>query len=726
MGVTSETGLRTVVGDRTAKALAAAFGMKTVDDLLRHYPRRYIHIGELSDLSGLSVGQYATVMARVVEAVNRPFGSGGRKVRTEVRVTDGTDFLTLTFFQQRWRREQLTPGTVGLFSGVVGEFRGRLQLTHPMFDPVQGEAGEPDGNSRLARGVIAIYPASAKISSFAIERAVAQALAVTDIADLLPRQVRTERGLLDASTAFEQIHRPRSAQQWRQSRERFRFEEAFVLQTVFGQRRARAVNDPAIVRARRSDGIRDSFIAGLPFALTGGQLAVAEEISADLAQTRPMHRLLQGEVGSGKTIVALLAMLQVVDAGGQAALLAPTEVLAAQHYRSITGLLGALAEGGMLGGAGEGTRVRLLTGSMSAAARRAALQDAASGAAGIVIGTHALIQDGVEFADLGLVVVDEQHRFGVEQRAMLVDRARTKPHTLVMTATPIPRTVAMTVFGDLETSTLKELPAGRQPIQTTVVPVAAQPAWLARAWERVREEVAKGRQAYVVVSRIGGEESVPDSGDSPQAAGEDRAQTHSLTDLLAELRAGPLVDLRVAGLHGRMTAEDKDAVMGDFVSGQLDVLVATTVIEVGVDVANATAMVIMDADRFGMSQLHQLRGRVGRGTEPGLCLLVTQADGESLAAQRLAAVAQSADGFELSRLDAELRREGDVLGASQSGVRSSLRLLSVVNHEPIITDAREAAFAVVEADPELHSWPELRASVDRLEQTQQAEYLERT
>jgi ATP-dependent DNA helicase RecG len=708
-----ERRLRSVVGDATAKKLAT-LGLETVDDLLRHYPRRYVSLGEMTDLASLRVGQYATVMARVEEAVNRRFGPGGRRTRTEVTITDGHARLTLTFFSQPWRQAQLTPGTVGLFAGEVGQFNGRLQLTHPLYEPLEG----PDAlEGRIARGIIPIYRASAKIPSLAIERSVETVLPVADVEDPLPESVRTARGLPDAAVAFEMVHRPRSEQQWRTARDRFRFEEAFVLQTVFAQRRHAALGQTAVPRRRREGGLRDAFEEQLPFRLTDGQRAVVAEIEADLAREHPMHRLLQGEVGSGKTVVALLAMLQVVDDGAQAVLLAPTEVLAAQHHRGITAMLGALAEGGMLGGAAEGTRVRLLTGSMGAKARKEALLDAASGAAGIVIGTHAVLQDTVQLAELGLLVVDEQHRFGVEQRAVLVDRHETKPHVLVMTATPIPRTIAMTVFGDLETSTLSELPGGRQPIQTTVVPAAERPDWLARAWDRVREEAADGRQAYVVVSRIGQDADGPDPGGPP---------TRSLVDLHDELAAGPLAGLRLAMLHGRQHPDEKDAAMTAFARGEVDVLVATTVVEVGVDVPNATVMVVVDAERFGVSQLHQLRGRVGRGGHAGLCLLVTSAETGSPSRERLDAVASTSDGFALSRLDAELRREGDVLGAAQSGVRSSLRLLSVVKDEQVIADAREVATAYVESDPDLAQAPDLRAAVQRLERSQQADYLERT
>jgi len=438
-----------------------------------------------------------------------------------------------------------------------------------------------------------------------------------------------------------------------------------------------------------------------------------------------MHRLLQGEVGSGKTIVALLAMLRVVDSGAQAALLAPTEVLATQHHRSMEKMLGDLAKGGMLGGADEATRVRLLTGSMGAKARQQALLDIQSGEAGIVIGTHAILEETVRFADLGLVVIDEQHRFGVEQRSALSDRAAAadgvSPHVLVMTATPIPRTIAMTVFGDLEVSTLRQLPAGRQPIQTNVVPVAEQPAWLDRAWQRVHEEVGRGRQAYVVVSRIG-EAASDEDAEPPADDEEEKRPTVGLVELADALAEGPLAGLRLGRLHGRMAPDEKDEVMSAFAAGDLDVLVATTVVEVGVDVPNATMMIVMDADRFGVSQLHQLRGRVGRGSNPGLCLLVTGSPAGTPARERLGAVAASTDGFELSRLDVELRREGDVLGAAQSGVRSSLRLLSVVRDEQVIEAAREAAVKTLESGDVP---ADLEASIRRLEESDRADYLER-
>ncbi|MFD5459134.1 ATP-dependent DNA helicase RecG, partial [Streptomyces olivaceus] len=459
-----------------------------------------------------------------------------------------------------------------------------------------------------------------------------------------------------------------------------------------------------------------------------------------------------------KTLVALRAMLAVVDSGGPAVMLAPTEVLAQQHHRSVVEMMGELAEGGMLGGAEHATKVALLTGSMGAAARRHTLLDLATGEAGIVIGTHALIEDKVQFHDLGLVVVDEQHRFGVEQRDALRGKGKQPPHLLVMTATPIPRTVAMTVFGDLETSVLDQLPAGRSPIASHVVPAADKPHFLSRAWERVREAVSGGHPAYVVCPRIGDEEDDPKK-TSPKKTGSKKADPEdtgpemtgpekpyprkkpapgrppaddaekrpplAVLDVAEQLAGGPLRGLGVEVLHGRMQPDDKDAVMRRFAAGETDVLVATTVIEVGVNVPNATAMVIMDADRFGVSQLHQLRGRVGRGSAPGLCLLVTEMPEASAARQRLNAVAGTLDGFELSRIDLEQRREGDVLGQAQSGARTSLRVLAVIEDEEIIAEARQEAAAVVAADPELTGLPALRTALDALLDDEREQYLEK-
>ena len=734
MAVTPQTKLANVVGDKTAKAFDRSFGIVTVGDLLRHYPRRYAERGTLTDLSELRLDEHVTVLARVDHVKEYPFRpkgggrAGGTNVRTEVVVTDGTGELVLTFFRQPWIAKRLRPGTLGMFAGKVNAFRGRKQLLHPEVRQAESEDEARDQAEEYASQILPIYPATQAVSSWTVERSLALVLdALDEVADPLPEPLRRERGLVDLTTAYRGIHRPRETADHEEARRRLRFEEAFVLQTTLAVRRHAVATAPATRRPYVPDGLRDRFEAQLPFSLTTGQEEVVAQIAADLARDQPMQRLLQGEVGSGKTVVALLAMLQVVDNGGQAALLAPTEVLAQQHYRSMVAMLGPMAEAGMLGGAEAATRVRLLTGSMGKKARQEALLDAQTGEAGIVVGTHALLEDRVGFAELGLVVVDEQHRFGVEQRAALTAKAADAPHLLVMTATPIPRTVAMTVFGDLDTSTLRELPRGRQPIQSTVVPAAEKPAWLDRTWERIREEVSQGRQAYVVCPRIGDDDAGEEADEAPPA--DEDAETRPLTSVVALhelLRGGPLAGLQVGLLHGRLPSEEKDAVMRAFSAGEIDVLVATTVIEVGVDVPNATAMVIMDADRFGVSQLHQLRGRVGRGAHAGLCLLMTGAPAGSTARERLDAVAATADGFALSRLDVEMRREGDVLGVRQSGVRSSLRLLSVVRDEAVIVAAREEAAAVVEADPTLGAHPALAAAVRELEDTAQADYLEKT
>ena len=732
-----------VVGGKSAKALAT-LGITTLEDLLAHYPRRYAERGELTDLASLKVGEQVTVLARVASAKSRPLpskpGQKGRRTITEAVVTDGTGELTLTFFNQGWIEKNFRAGRLGLFAGTVGLFNGRRQLLHPEHEFVDEEAAD-EAAADYAGRLIAVYPATEKVNSWTIARIVRMALPeAATWPDPLDEDLRARVGVLDLPTALQWVHRPIDRGQARRAIERLRWDEAFGVQVVLAQRRAAITAAPAIPRPGRTGGLRDEFDAGLPFTLTDGQLEVAGVIDAEIAGSHPMHRLLQGEVGSGKTVVALRAMLRVVDSGGQAALLAPTEVLAAQHARSIAALLGPLAQGGMLGGRTDATRIALLTGSLGATARRAALLDAASGAAGIVVGTHALLEERVQFADLGLVVVDEQHRFGVEQRAALAAKTgeSTRPHTLVMTATPIPRTVAMTVFGDLETSTLRELPAGRKPLVTHVVPSLERPDYLARAWQRAREEVAAGRQVYVVCPRIeagvaesDGEPARVDSaeGDQGAAAGGVRAGA-AVEVVLPELGAGPLAGLRLAGLTGRMTSAEKDDVMARFANPTradgIDVLVATTVIEVGVDIPNATLMIVLDADRFGVSQLHQLRGRVGRGSHAGLCLLVTESPEGTDARERLAAVAATSDGFELSRFDLATRREGDVLGAAQSGSRRSLRLLSVLDHEDVILRAREEATRLVDADPELAGHPVLARALAREFDPEHAEYLEKT
>jgi ATP-dependent DNA helicase RecG len=713
--------LKKLVGGPSAKALAEHLDLHTAGDLLHHYPRRYAERGELTALDELQLDEHVTVMARIEESRVIPF-QGRKGDRLEVVVTDGRSRLRLTFFNQAHKVHQLRPGRQGLFAGKVSVFNRVRQLANPEYELFDEE------NAGLAQEfagrLIPVYPAAAKVPSWRISKAVDALLGSLDwtaLEDPLPDSLRRERDLLPLTDALRLIHRPASHAERLAAQDRLKWDEAFVLQVALAQRRAADSAQPALPRVPSEGGLLDAFDARLPFTLTEGQRKVSAEIFSDLAQEHPMHRLLQGEVGSGKTMVALRAMLGVVDTGGQAAMLAPTEVLAQQHHRSVVEMMGDLAEGGMLGGSELGTKVVLLTGSMGVPARRQALLDLVVGDAGIVIGTHALIEDKVKFMDLGLVVVDEQHRFGVEQRDALRAKAARPPHLLVMTATPIPRTVAMTVFGDLETSVLDQLPAGRSPIATHVVPALEKPAFLARAWERVREEASNGHQAYVVCPRIGDE----DDKKARPAKDDDRRPPLAALDLAAQLTGGPLAGLRVEVLHGRMQPDAKDDVMRRFTAGEVDVLVATTVIEVGVNVPNATVMVIMDADRFGVSQLHQLRGRVGRGSAPGLCLLVSEMPGGSPARQRLDAVARTLDGFELSRIDLEQRREGDVLGQAQSGVRSSLRVLSVLEDEDVITAARAEAVQLVAADPELTDHPELAGALRSLVDEERADYLEK-
>ncbi|WP_341361363.1 ATP-dependent DNA helicase RecG [Georgenia sp. M64] len=731
--------LKDLLGERTAKALDK-IGLRTEEDILRHYPRRYGDRGRLSDLRSLAVGEHVTVIAQVARTSARRMQNRPGAILTSI-ITDGTNELTLTFFGKnlgtvKYHEGRLRPGESGMFTGTVSDYRGTRQLTHPdyrTFRDVDDEAAAMESMD----WPIPIYPASAEMPSWKVADAVQTVLRPQrpeDVPEPLPEQYRREHGLPGALEAFRSIHLPHSEGEWRRAQDRMRHEEAFVLQTALARRRAAALAEPATARPPRAGGIREAFEARLPFTLTAGQREVGDVVAEELARPVPMQRLLQGEVGSGKTVVALRAMLQVVDTGGQAALLAPTEVLAHQHHRSITGLLGPLAEGGMLGGAEEGTRVVLLTGSMGAAARRKALAAAASGEAGIVVGTHALLGDVVQLADLGLVVVDEQHRFGVEQRDALRAKARVSPHLLVMTATPIPRTVAMTSFGDLETSTLRELPAGRAGVSTSVVP-AGNERWVGRMWERIREEVDGGGRAYVVCPRIdaaddaalvadGDPDDVPaDLLDAAKPAGPPLASVEEVTELLRAVPA--LAGVAVGQMHGRLSGEEKDAAMRAFATGETPVLVSTTVIEVGVDVPDATVMVVLDAERFGLSQLHQLRGRIGRGDRPGVCMAVTAAAPGSPAFARVEAFAATADGFRLAELDLEMRREGDVLGAAQSGRGTSLRLLRVTKDAEIIDAARAAARAVVAADPELAAHTDLAEVLARHVDEETAAYLER-
>ncbi|RWZ61129.1 ATP-dependent DNA helicase RecG [Labedella populi] len=700
-----------VLGAKTAGVFSRSFGFSTVGDLLAHYPRRYARRGDLTVLSELPMDENVTIVAQVVQVTERSMRARRGSI-LEVLISDGNGALTLTFFNQSWRANELTPGRGGVFAGKISSYKGHNQLAHPTYELFEPDAPTGISPKIWAETPIPIYPATAALTSWVIQKSIALVLdGLGEVDDPVPESVAEEENLIGFREALEKIHRPTDDAHWRQARDTLRFHEAFVLQAGLLERRLSERAEHATVREARPGGLLERLDATLPFSLTGDQRTVGEEVAAELASGTPMNRLVQGEVGSGKTLVALRAMLAVAESGGQSALLAPTEVLAAQHLRSIVAALGPDLSAELA--------PVLLTGQLPAPERRRALLRIVSGQARIVVGTHALLSTGVEFYDLGLVVVDEQHRFGVEQREALRRKGTVPPHVLVLTATPIPRTVAMTVFGDLDVSALRQLPAGRQPIESFVVPLAEKPLWIRRAWERLSEELAAGRQAFVVCPAIEpGEQSAAEDGaeGAPPAESEarDRPPIATVAEVLGDLRSHPaLAGRTIEPLHGRMSSEEKDRVMRGFAAGEIDVLVATTVIEVGVDVPGASMMVVLDADRFGVSQLHQLRGRVGRGGLPGLCLLVTHAPEQTIARDRVEAVAATLDGFELAQVDLELRREGDVLGSAQSGGRSSLKLLRVVSDSDVIESAREAALGVLRDDQRLERHPALRAALDR-------------
>ena len=731
--------LAKVVGDRTAKVLAEELGLESLEDLLRHYPRRYVMRGELTDIEALIEGEEVTIMARIEKVtVKRIPGRKGGIL--EVIVSDGRAKLILTFFNQAWRTKDLREGREGLFAGKVGVFKGKRQLSHPDYLLIPEGDNKEEAVSDFAGKYLPVYPATKKLPSWKVAQCIRLGIdSMGEVAETLPDQYRSALGFPTMVEAIKQVHLPNSLAEADLARERLTFDEALTMQLFLLSRKNEIKKQRTKLRKRvNKEGILAKFDSRLPFELTAGQKRVSAQIEGDLYGSSPMFRLLQGDVGSGKTIVALRAMLAIIDSGGQAALLAPTEVLAQQHFKNFQKLLGDLALQGMLGTAEFSTRISLLTGSTPSSDRGEILRATKSGEIGILIGTHALLSEGVEFGDLALLVIDEQHRFGVEQRDVLRNRSEFPPHVLVMTATPIPRTVAMTVFGDLDVSTLDELPLGRSPIQTHVIAANEKPQFLDRAWKRVLEEVARGQQAYVVAPRI----SATDSSDfsrfgltseelaiarrlSGEADSEEVKGKYSVEELFPQLRDEALKGARVSALHGRMSATEKEETMSRFSAGEIDVLVSTTVIEVGVDVPNASIMVIMDADRFGVSQLHQLRGRVGRGDIPGLCLLVTNTGSDSPAMARLEAVASTTDGFELSRLDLEQRREGDVLGIAQSGATSHLRLLRVIRDEEVISRARTVAEQILDSDPELLSNTALLDEVDKLRQEERATYLEK-
>ncbi|MFC2683048.1 MAG: helicase-related protein, partial [Rothia mucilaginosa] len=664
--------------------------------------------------------------------------------------------MKLSFFNAWTAAREIREGETMMFSGRVGIYRGEYTLTNPHYALLSKDASGADVTD-AATAPVPVYRAPVKLPTDRISGYMAQLLEkvpLKELEDPVPYTIRRARKVPSLEWTYRALHTPDSEDTWRAAQAQMRYREAFVLQSALA--RLHSVRAAHLTQPRPAveGGLADQLLEVLPYELTEGQQKVGAEIAADLSSESPMNRLLQGDVGSGKTVVALRAMLQVADAGGQSAMLAPTEVLAEQHLRSVLDILGDMAApedsdaDDSSAGSAEGTpagsgeepgrvRVRLLTASMGTRAKRKVLQELADGTAQIVIGTHALLSDEVSFHDLGLVVVDEQHRFGVEQRDSLRGTDGALPHRLVMTATPIPRTVAMTVFGDLDVSVLDTLPAGRQKISTHVVPLAEKPAWASRLWRRAREEIDAGHQVYVVVPKIGedgdsleegaaffGASSLNGAGAGNSAQGyfgqggsassDGKVQLTSVASMYSYLSAeDALVGVRIGTLHGRMDPAEKTAVMTAFERGEIDLLISTTVIEVGVNVPNATLMIIMDADRFGISGLHQLRGRVGRGGYAGTCLLVTRQEEGGVSRERLDAVASTTDGFELSRIDLAQRREGDILGAAQSGSKSTLRFLRALADADIIERAREDARSVVEKDPTLAKHPSLARTIDR-------------
>lgn len=735
--ITLTSPLIDVVGKRTADRLLAQLEMSTVADLLRHYPRTYLKRGHATTASQLQVGDYVSFMATVKSAKWIPGKYTKRKIRGAagrlvVTLKFGDGEIDAVFWNQIWLERVYSPGLEAVWSGSVEVFNRRLQLASASAEIFSAISLDMSDGPRLLdpdrwhNRWLPVYRAKAKLPSHVIRDCIELTLAaLMPPEDPLTVADRERLDVVDYDTALRDKHLPSSDAHLQRADARLKLHEAMSIQLVLAKRRLDSQSMTAIARPRSENGVATAFDQALPFELTAGQRTVGETLAAELGMSQPMHRLLQGDVGSGKTLVALRAMLQVVDGGGQAVLLAPTEVLAFQHARSIRATLGPLGSAGELDSRPDALKIVVLSSGLGTAARRDALSQIASGAADLVVGTHALLQESVSFADLGLVVVDEQHRFGVEQRDVLRRKGPddTVAHTLVMTATPIPRTVAITAFGDLETSTMTDMPPGRSPIKTTLVLAQSNPAWVDRAWIRIREEVAAGHQAYVVCPSIGAQNSEDVDESAPPAEEDDKRRPIAVLDLAQQLENDQLAGLRIRILHGKLPPETKDRAMRDFAAGEIDVLVATTVIEVGVDVPNATIMVVMDADRFGMSTLHQLRGRVGRGSEPGLCLLISAIGPFSPAIDRLRAVEGTTDGFELAQADLENRREGDVLGTDQSGTRSQLKLLSLIEDRQIIETAREYAQYLLTVDPHLDAHPVLKDELDALQRDVAAQYL---
>ncbi|HSJ82450.1 MAG TPA: ATP-dependent DNA helicase RecG [Acidimicrobiia bacterium] len=693
------------MGGKAVPILAKA-GIMSVADLLHHVPRTYVDRTDTPPLSQVPLGSEITVIGEVKSISSRR--PKPKLVITEARIADDTASITAVWFNQRFREKQLPPGTEVAFSGSVESYRGKLQMTHPEVDIL-----DHDGEQLRTGRIVPIYSQVGEVKTGQFRSSIHNALTrARPVLDPLPDVLLAERGLMSRDHAYAEIHFPETLDRADIARNRLVYDELFRLELALALRKRRQTEEATGFAHTPTGELVDRFVSGLPYQMTGAQRRVIGEIVSDLREAHPMHRLLHGEVGSGKTVVAVVTLLHGVEGGWQGAIMAPTEVLADQHYLGVTGLLaesglspepfGVSSQLGMdsLFGSDEpAVHIAILTGSTAAAnyradiTRSALLEDVASGQVDILVGTHALIQEGVHFSKLGVVVVDEQHRFGVAQRVMLKEKAESiEPDLLIMTATPIPRTLSMTLYGDLDVSGLDEMPPGRIPVETTVLGRGHE----SRAWKKIEEEVASGRQAFVVCPLVE---------DSPKIEAASATAEHQRLSAL-------LPGLRVGLIHGQLKPADKDAVMSAFRSQEIDVLVSTTVIEVGIDVPNATVMVIEDADRFGLSQLHQLRGRVGRGEHPGVCLLIADAATEE-AEERLAAMVATNDGFELANVDLMIRGQGTVFGTRQSGM-ADLRLADIIKDFELLSSARHDAFTLVDHDPDLSRHPELAEEIRAL------------
>jgi ATP-dependent DNA helicase RecG len=684
------------VGPSHARVLAdSRFSISSVQDLLQHYPRRHLDFSDTKSIHRARVGDEITVVGEVRKVQSPP--PSRRRVPVKIAVDDGSSHLWLVFFNQPWRARQLKVGTMVAAKGKVSVFRGSRQMSSPLVDVIS-DPGE-------VVKIVPQYPATAEIHTAWLRRLIRSALdQFSPLADPLPKAILDRYGLIDRTRALAAYHFPSEMSQKFVARKRLVFDELFTLQLGLAFRKHRIEAETIGITHKVEAELAGKFVESLPFELTRAQRKAIRELEKDMGRSVPMHRLLQGEVGSGKTVVALYAALLAVQGGYQVAIMAPTEVLANQHFLTISKLLEALAGQSEFQGTGQldlfGTpEVVLLTGAVGVAMRRKALASIADGTAGIVVGTHALIQEGVEFANLGLVIVDEQHRFGVRQRVALKEKTAgsATPDVLIMTATPIPRTLSFTLYGDLDVSVLDELPRDRRPVRTVVLDEGRRD----EAYALVRSEVSGGRQAYVITPLI--EES-------------DKLQVASAEAEAERLATEVFPDLRVGKLHGRMRPVAKESTMMKFREGKIDVLISTTVVEVGVDVPNATVMLIEDADRFGLSQLHQLRGRIGRGEHPSTCVLMTgtvqaEEEEEATPGARLRAVASTNDGFELAAKDLELRGTGTILGERQAGI-SDLKLTHLLKDIEILGNARKEAFGMIEEDPDLSAYPQIRVEME--------------